>query len=172
LDVPGEKETPSDYHITILHFQKDLPIAIIAKALETAYDVISECEPFKVVSSKISSFPRREDNPIPIILPIESEELQELYKKLAKAFDKDKIEFSKTFKEYNPHITLAYSEEDHEDCKIDPAIEFVVNEVILFGGNDGDSRVFVTFPLKSPERTKHSSLIAKIELFNKLATQN
>jgi len=170
LEVPGEKESVSEYHITILCFEDNWPIAEISKALEATYDVVSKFEPFRVKAKKISHFPKREDNPIPIIAPIESEQLQELHKKLAKSFDSDKIDFKKTFKDFKPHITLAYSVDKFDDYKIDPPIEFTVNEVVLWGGDSGDDRIFITFPLKGPERVnKHSMLLQKTTLFEKLA---
>jgi len=169
LEVPGEKESVSEYHITILCFDDNWPISEISKALETTYDIVSKFEPFRVKAKKISHFPKREDNPIPIIAPIESDELQELHKKLAKAFDKDQIDFKKTFKDFKPHITLAYSEDEHDDFKIDPAIEFIVSEIVLWGGDHGDDRIFITFPLKGPERAKHSVLMQKATIFEKLA---
>lgn len=169
LEVPGEKEAVSEYHITILCFDDNWPISELSKALETTYDVVSKFKPFRVKSKKISHFPPREGNPIPIIAPIESDDLQDLHKKLAKAFDSDKIKFSKTFKDFKPHITLAYSKDEHDDFKINPAIEFVVNELILWGGDHGDDRIFVTFPLKGPERTKNALLLRKATIFEKMA---
>jgi 2'-5' RNA ligase len=169
--VPGDKEPPSSYHITLLCFEDNWPIHEVAKGLEATYDVVAKFEPFLVKAKKVSHFPKREDKPIPIIAPIESKELHELHKKLAKSFDSDKIEFKKTFRDYKPHITLAYSDEEHDDFKIDPPIEFIVNEVVLWGGDEGDDRVFITFPLKGPERTKHSVLIRKIDMFEKLAAR-
>jgi 2'-5' RNA ligase len=169
LDVPGDKESTSEYHITILCFEDNWPISEISKALEAAYDVVSKVEPFLVKANKVSHFPPREDHPIPIIAPIKSEELQDLHKKLAKAFDADKINFKKTFKDFKPHITLAYSKDEHDDYKIDPAIEFMVNEVVLWGGDHSDDRIFITFPLKGPERKKHALLLYRAEMFEKIA---
>jgi 2'-5' RNA ligase len=170
LEVPGEKESPSEYHITILCFEDNWPISQVSKALEATYDVISKITPFKVKATKVSHFSPREGKPIPIIAPIESEELHDLREKLGKEFDDQEIEFNKTFKDFKPHITLAYSEDEHDDYKIDPAIEFVVNEVILWGGDHGDDRIFITFPLKGPARSKNALLIQKIEMFEKLAS--
>jgi len=169
IEVPGNREYPSSYHITILCFEDNWPIHKVAKGLEAAYDVVSKFEPFLVKAKKVSHFPKQDGHPTPIIAPIDSKELKDLYKKLAKSFDAYKIEFKKTFKEYIPHITLAYSEDEHDDFKIDPQIEFVVNDIVLFGGDDGDSRVFITFPLKAPERKKRSTLMNKVDLFEKLA---
>jgi 2'-5' RNA ligase len=169
IEVPGEKESPSEYHITILCFDDNWPISKISKALEATYDVVSKFKPFRVSADKISHFPKFEDNPIPIIAPIESDELKDLHKKLSKAFDSDKIDFKKTFKDFKPHITLAYSKDEHDDFKIDPAIEFVVSEIVLWGGDHSDDRIFITFPLKGPERDKHSMLVQKANIFEKLA---
>lgn len=169
LEVPGDQESPSEYHITLLHLGDNWPISEVCKAMEAAYQVISKIEPFHVKAKKVSHFPPREGHPTPIVAPVESEELHELRKKLATRFNKEKIDFSKTFKDFKPHITLAYSEEGHDDYKIDPALEFVVNEVVLWGGDHGDDRIFITFPLKGPERHKHSYLVQKAELFYKLA---
>jgi 2'-5' RNA ligase len=171
LEVPGEKEAPSEYHITLLCFEDNWPISEISKALEATYDVISEIEPFAVKATQVSHFPKREDNPIPIIAPIKSEELHNLHQKLVKSFNSEKIDFKKTFKDFKPHITLAYSKNEHDDFEIDPPIEFVVNEVVLWCGDGGDDRVFITFPLKGPERTKNNCLIDKVNRFYKLATQ-
>src|SRR5579859_276582 len=170
LQVPGDLETPSEYHITLLCFDDDWAISKIAQALEATYDIVSQINPFQVTGKKISHFsPMEKDKPVPIIIPIESKELMGLHKKLAKKFDDQGLEFKKTFKEYKPHITLAYSKDGFDDFKIDPTIEFTVNELVLWGGDNGDERVFITFPLKGPERKKKSDLFSKIDNLNKLA---
>lgn len=89
---------------------------------------------------------------------------------MSKAFDKSKIDFKKTFKEYKPHITLAYSDNEHDDFTIKPAIEFIVNEAVLWGGDEGDSRLFTTFQLKVPGRKKSEALYNKVEVFERLAS--
>lgn len=168
LEVPGNPETPSEYHITLLCFEDHWPIKEVAKALEATYDIVAKFEPFMVKSNEVAHFPRYQDQPIAIIAPLISDELHDLREKLAKEFDKNKIDFKKTFKTYKPHITLAYSDDKYDDYEIDPPIEFVVNEVVLWGGDTGDDRVFITFPLKGPEKIKHSTLMKKVEQFVKL----
>lgn len=170
LEVPGVKETPSEYHITLLVFGDNWPISELTKAVEATYTVVSKIEPFSVKSKKVSHFPPRPDHPTPIIVPIQSEELMDLHKKLFREFNKQKINFKKTFKDYHPHITLAYSENKHDDHRIDPPIEFMINEVILWGGDEGDTRLFTTFQLKAPERKKHALLLNRVEVFEKIAT--
>jgi 2'-5' RNA ligase len=168
LDVPGERIGMHEMHITILLFEDELPIATIAESLEAAYNITSKTEPFTVKIKKISCFPPKEGKPHPIIAIVESKELHELGKKLRRKFNKEEIEFNKTFKEYNPHITLAYADEAIKTFKIDP-VEMVVQELVLFGGDHGDSRIFITFPLKSPG--KHAALLGKCEVFEKWATK-
>lgn len=169
VDLPGKKVGVHEMHITILLFEDNWPISEISKALETAYDVVSKIKPFRVKTKKISCFPAKEGRPYPIIALMESDELQDLAKKLKRHFNKDDIDFDKTFKDYKPHITLAYHEKEIKDCKIEP-VEFTVHEIVLFGGDHGDSRIFITFPLKSPEKkSKHSVLLQKAEIFYKLA---
>jgi 2'-5' RNA ligase len=169
IDVPGTKEAPSEYHITLLCFEDNWPISEIAKAMETTFDVINDEKPFLVKTKRVKCFPKREDNPAPIIAPVESKELHELHDKLAKAFDKAKIEYSKTFKVFKPHVTLAYHEKEIDEFDIDP-VEWSVQELVLWGGDEGDQRLFVTFPLKTPE--KHAILISKIDMFSKLSTMD
>lgn len=168
LEVPGERETTSEYHITILCFEDNWPISEISKATEAAFEVVSKVTPFLIKASKVSHFPAHEDS-TPIIIPVESKELHEIHKKLCKSFDKAKIDYKKTFKEYKPHITLAFSKDEHDDFKITPKLEFSVNEVVLWGGDHADDRIFITFPLKGPERLKRSLLIQKVDLFEKIA---
>lgn len=170
LEVPGTKETPSEYHITLLVFGDDWPLSEMIKATETTYQVVQKIEPFIVKIDKVSHFPSRPDHPIPIITPIKSEYLHQLHKKISSAFNKNKIDFKKTFKEYKPHITLAYSDDEHDDFKIDNPIQFSVNEVVLWGGDEGDTRLFTTFQLKTPDRKKHGDLLNKIDVFEKLSS--
>lgn len=169
LDVPGDKEDLSELHVTILCFQDDWKITELSKALEVAYDVISEVKPFNLKVKTVSCFPKREGKPCPIIAKVESDELQDLNKKLKKAFDKKGIDYLKTFKDYNPHITLSYADKEIKSFKVDK-IEIPVHEIILLGGNKGENDVFITLPLKSIEKKKNSTLIQNIDVFYKLAT--
>lgn len=167
IDVPGEKEGASEYHITLLCFDENWPISEIAHALEATYDVVSKVKPFIAMTEEVTCFPKHGDTAA-IVAKVKSAELHELRDKLAKEFEKCKIEFSKTFKDYKPHITLAYNEDEIDEFKIDP-VEFSIQELVLWGGDHGDDRIFITFPLKGPEKQKHSLLLQKADIFYKLA---
>lgn len=168
LDIPGNKESSAEYHITLLCFEENWPITELAQALEATYDIVSKVKPFMAETNKITCFPKREDNPVAIIAKVESKELHDLRDKLAKEFEKRDIEFSKNFKDFKPHITLSYAEEEIDDCNID-SVEFMIQELVLWGGDHGDDRIFVTFPLKGPEKQKHSLLLQKANIFYKIA---
>lgn len=169
IEVPGENEGPSEYHITLLCFEDNWPVSEISKSLEAAHDVISKVKPFTVKVETVFCFPAKDDGPVPVVAKVESKELHDMRDKLAKEFDKCSIEFSKVFKDFKPHITLAYAKESIDKFKIDPVIEFAVQEVVLWGGDHGDDRIFITFPLKGPEKQKHSLLLQKAEMFCKMA---
>jgi 2'-5' RNA ligase len=167
IDVPGENTANSEMHITLLCFEDNWPISELAKSLEAAYDIVSKIKPFRVTMNKVTCFPKRGDK-CAIIAPVKSAELHELRDKLAKSFDKEKIEFSKLFKDFKPHVTLSFNDEEIKERKIDE-VEFVVQEVVLWGGDHGDDRIFITFPLKGPGKNKYSFLDQKLDTFYKLA---
>jgi len=169
IDAPGKKEDSSDFHITLLIFNEDISISEVAKSVEAIGNAIKDVNPFKLKLNKVSCFPKRGDNPVPIIMPIESEDLQELRSKVKKALKKHKVEFNDTFKEYRPHITLSYDENEVKDFKVDKE-EFMVDEIVLWSGNEGlnEKELFVTFPLSSKKK-KNSALLRRIEYFYKMA---
>lgn len=168
IKVPGKKEKIQDYHITLLCFENNLPIDNIAKSLKSAYKIIKNIKPFKIKIKKIHNFPKRDNNPVPIIAEVESEDLHNLRKKIAKEFDKNKIPFSKVFKDFNPHITLAYAEEEIKPIKID-TLTIPIDELTLWGGDDGTDRVVINFPLAY--KNKYSALLYNSYLFEKLAEE-
>lgn len=166
IDVPGKREADSEYHITIAFFGDDWPVSEAAKTLETTFETLKKFKPFKVKSSKIGCFPKG-GNGVPILAKIESDELHKLNNTLKEAYDEEGIEFSKVHKEFKPHITLSYSDKEIDEEKIEP-IEFMVHEIVLWCGDNGDDRLFVTFPLDNKQE-KNSFLINKTNVFYALA---
>lgn len=171
VDVEGEKTSVSEMHITLLHLGDEWPVSELCKSIEATYKVVSECQPFLVSMKKVTHFPKgpNSDDKFPVISRVESKELHELRDKLAEAYDDDKIEFSKLHKDYKPHITLAYAESEPDDEEFEHPVEFVVQEIVLWGGDHGDDRIFVTFPLAGPEKTKNAVLLKTVEVFDKIA---
>jgi len=171
IDVPGKKEPENEYHITVVCFDADWPLKHVAKAMQATYEVLQDIAPFYVKSKKVTCFPKREDNPVPIIAAIDSDELHDLNKKLKKAFDKNNIGYMKNFKDFKPHMTLSFAQDEIKDIKIDP-VEFYVHELILWAGDNGDDRLFITFPLKGVEKNKHAYVIQYADVFYKLAQKD
>lgn len=168
IEVSGEKVSTSDLHITLLHFGDNWPISEVSKSLDAIYKVISETQPFLAKVDKISHFPPFDGSPYPIITKVKSPELMKMRAALAKECDKQKIEFSKIHKDFKPHITLSYSEDKPKDFELNNPIEFMVQEIVLWCGDHGDDRLFITFPLTGP-KSKNAMLEQKAGLFEKIA---
>ncbi len=170
LDIPGDKVAENEEHVTILCFEENWPIKDVAKAMETAFEVLKDVEPFQIRVSKVSCFPKHGDSQVAIIAKVDSKALHAVNDELKSAFDKKKIDYMKNFKEYKPHITLAYNEDEIKNIMITP-IEFTVTEIMLWGGDNGDDRIFITFPLRGVSTKKHSFLIQKADVFQKLSAK-
>lgn len=148
IDIPGEKSDSGQLHITLLYLGEETPIQELARAMVAAYEVTKDTSPFWVKLGCVNCFePADEGNPYPIIAPVLSPKLHELQTALKKSFTKAKVGFDKRFKEYKPHITLSYNDEEIKKTKIDP-IEWSVQELVLYGGSDGDNRISTVFPLE------------------------
>ena len=148
IDVPGEKEDTAQLHITLLDLGDEIDIQTVARAVVATYSVAQAASPFWVKLGCVSCFPVRDpDVPNPIIAPIISPILQKMHSSLKREMNKAKVNFNKKFKEYRPHITLAYNDGEIKRTKIQP-IELIIQEIILWGGGDGDNRMFCTFPLE------------------------
>lgn len=168
IELEGDNVSPSDMHITILHFENDWAISEMVKAMEVTYDIVADIKPFLIKVKNIICFPKRNEK-CAIVAEVESKKLHQLQQKLAKKFDKKHIDFSKTFKDYKPHITLSYAKEQIKDFEID-TVEFSVPEIVIWGGDNGDNRIFITFPLQGPQRQKLAiHLLQKADIFQKLA---
>jgi len=146
IDVPGEREAPSAMHITLLYIGKDVPINTLAEAMKATYTVTSKTKPFTVRTSNVTSFPANPDDGIPIIARVESDALHELRSAVAAAFDKASVEFNKKFPTYRPHVTLSYSKEEPVQEITIPTVEWGAHELVLWGGDEADRRLIITFP--------------------------
>ncbi len=148
----GEKEPPSSMHITVLFIGKTVPIETIATMIEPIFNVVSQTKPFTVATSRVTTFPANPEDGTPIICPVDSNDLHTFRKAICAAFDQAGIEYNKKYPDYRPHVTLGYSKDPLVDADkaIDltiPVVEWGAHELVLWGGDSGDNRVIVTFPL-------------------------
>lgn len=148
LDVPGNREPVSSFHVTMFFFGDDVPIDALAEIIKVTYGVTSETKPMTVRTSQVTSFPAGDDGQ-PIICRVESDALHDLRDKIKGAFDGANIEYSNKFPEFRPHVTLAYDPEPEGDFKEEriPTVEWGAHELVLWGGDSGDDRLIVTFPI-------------------------
>jgi 2'-5' RNA ligase len=159
----GDKEPSSSLHITMLYLGKEVEIEKIATMLAPIVQVVSQTNPFTVSISRVTTFPPNPDDGVPIIAPVVSNELMALRASICGAFDAAKIEYSKKYPDYKPHVTLGYSQDPavNYDNAIDmqiPVVEWGAHEITLWGGDNGDTRVVVTFPLSVVSNTKTASM--------------
>lgn len=147
IGVPGKLEPKGKYHITVLFLGDDYPAEGVVKATEAALNVTRKTAPFQVSTRLITTFPAGDDG-VPIIARIESPDLIRFQASIREAFDASGIEYSKKYPEYKPHMTLSYGDAPMPDKPISQ-IGWMVNELVLQGGKEGDTkRIKTTLPLE------------------------
>lgn len=138
LDIPGKRDI-SD-HITLFYLGDDVDIKTIIKCINSCLKVTEKQKTFIVELKGYSCFPEGNDG-VPVICNIENRELQKLRNRLARKLDSAKIEYSKKFKEYRPHVTLSYNKDKVEDGTF-PKIAWQVNKVAIYGGDGGKEKLY------------------------------
>lgn len=167
IKVPGQKEDIDEYHITLIHFSEEHSIKDIFKITSILTNFLNEFKTFEVKTHQLTCFPKFQENPVPIITKIQGKKLFELQSKLKNELEKMEVDFSKTFKEYKPHITLSYAEKEIESKEIQQ-LSFEVNEITYFGGSYGElPKVKIDFSLINKKKSK--KLSEKTKLFKKLS---
>lgn len=143
-----DKEPPSSFHTTMIYLGKEVPIGKIAQSIPIVFSVVSQTKPFTLATSRATTFPPNPDDGVPVIALIDSNELHDFRQALCDAFDKAKFAYNKKYPTYQPHVTLGYSQDPltHADIQF-PTVEWGAHELSLWGGDDGDKRLIVTFPL-------------------------
>lgn len=164
IDVPGKREAVSSMHVTLVYIGSDVPIDVLAEAVKATYAVTSKTEPFTVRATRVMSFPVNPDDEDghPVVARLDSDALHAFRSNLARSLDEAGVEFNKKFPDYKPHVTLAYAPEPVEEFRI-PAIEWGAHEIVLWGSDEGDGRLMVTFPFSfgAPETDSRTAAIAR-----------
>lgn len=176
IKVDGKKELPEEYHITMFYFDGKLKIDDICKITKIMNSVLGKFSPPKISFKEVSSFPKGDDG-FPVIVPIISDDLIEVRKSLAKAFDKEKINYSKKWPEFKPHLTLAYSKKEPTNQKIDKSF-WNATELVLYAGDkfefskfESGMFIFMPFGKKASskfEMVRLASFIFEVEQLNSL----
>lgn len=146
FDVSGERVPTDQMHVTLAYLGKNVPIETVVRAISAIYNVTSKQKSFLLKVKMIKSFPAGDDG-VPIIAPVISDELIKFRTSIVKELDKAKIEYSKKY-EYNPHVTLAYSDKPFKSMTLKDPIEWSVHEATIWGDDDGDGKVNANFPFR------------------------
>lgn len=169
ISVPGKKESAEMMHITMFYFEKELTIKNILTITKILYDAVKNVPAFSIKGKKALCFPNGKYG-YPIIVPIESDELLNLRKAIAKKFDTNDVKYSKKFPEYKPHLTLSYSPKEMEEKKIE-SVSWKSEEIVIWGGTDDEPQVIVSIPFSFGKKASKFELgYIYSEIFEKLAT--
>ncbi len=147
-DVPGERHSASDMHVTVLFLGDGVLITDVAKAMCAAYQVTSHTRPFACGLSEISSFPGGNDG-VPVICPILSPGLHELHSLLKAEFDKFGLGYSDKYPEYKPHVTMSYVGDGSLDSyqqDLPGPLAWTATELVIWGGDEADEMLSVNMP--------------------------
>lgn len=147
--IPGDNQSTSDMHITLVSLGDGIPVETLAKAMEACHSVTSKTSPFSLEVREISSFDPG-NNGTPIILPVESKELIELQSKILEALNEFGVEYSKKWPEFKPHVTLSYVEGMKGEVSLPHPIRWGAFEVEIFGADHGSGGMSITLPLEMP----------------------
>lgn len=151
VDVPGERQPPSDMHVTCVYLGKGVPMAQVAKAMVVLARVAAGFRPITFDLARVSNFPRNPDDGWPVICPVSSLELQRLHAEVKAALLQYGIPFSNKYPDYKPHVTLSYVRDGAPDFSVDEElpdpVPVAVHELTIWGGDRGPDQVMVTVPL-------------------------
>ncbi|HLG26632.1 MAG TPA: 2'-5' RNA ligase family protein [Paenisporosarcina sp.] len=167
--VPGKQLSPEEMHITMFYFEKQLKIKDVITIIGAAHDALKRSGPFQVRGNKITTFPKGDDG-VPVIVPIISDELLTIRKRMASKFDSEDIVFSKKYPEYKPHLTLSYATKEMEDEKLDKAVSWKVKDIVLWAGDNMDGGIIVSLPL-TKQATRYDLHAVYSDVFEKLAAR-
>lgn len=154
VDVPGERHSVSDMHVTLLYLGKGVDVVSVAKAMIATHEVASRVRPFMAWGDAISSFPSNPDDGIPIIVPINSQPLHAFRSALASRFDELGVEYSKKYPEFKPHVTLSYVKSPGPGFQAPSAplpgyAGWVVYDVVIWAGDESMSEgMEIRIPLR------------------------
>jgi 2'-5' RNA ligase len=160
IKVPGKKEDPRGFHVTMFYLGKKKTVKEVMDATLVMAGVLKSAEPFKIKTKEVTCFPEGPDG-VPVICKVESEDLIKLREKIKKAFIKSKIDFSNNYPDYKPHITLSYHTKEIDDFDIKP-ITCKVNEITVWAGDQDFEGVRVEVPVG------HGGKIASLDLIGDL----
>lgn len=166
VEVPGERLSASDMHITILYLGKKLPIVQVAKAMVACNEVTKGQVPFELGLSEVSSFSKNPDDGFPVICPVESPALHAFRDALKARFKSLGVPFNEKFPEYKPHVTMGYVKDVPEGADFAYAaplpgpLSFTAMELTIWGGDKGDGQVHIGLPFVLSPIEKMASRVA------------
>ena len=173
----GEKVDASEMHVTICYLGKGIDIARVAQMIVPIFNVVQATKPFMVQTSRVTTFPPNKDDGVPIIARVDSNDLHALKANLIKTLMEKVPDFPpEKWPEFKPHVTLGYSEDPDVNASniIDitiPTVSWAAHEIVLWGGDKGDNRLIVTFPMSILTKTASMNPVSRQKALYKAFVQ-
>lgn len=162
LDVPGERESAQDLHVTMVYLQEETSQQF-ADALKATYDFINKTKGFEVKTKKVICFDKGEDG-YPIVCEVEHGRIADVQDELCKHLDENGVSYSKKWPTYRPHICLSYSDKKIKDFGFEQC-EWKVNQLELWYGHNGSNIKSVVNLQESHIKSQLIHSIVKESLF-------
>ena len=162
------KKDNSD-HCTLIYFEDCLDMEDILKIIPVISDVVKEIKGFNLGVDSYTAFPEGKYG-FPIVCKIKNKDLMKMREKIRKALDSNDIKYSTKFKEFIPHITLSYQDEDVKSGKFDEII-WPIKNISLYCGDSNKEKLYVEFPFEGSKEKYSSECLDEMSgYFEKLAT--
>lgn len=146
INVPGEKLSAAEKHITLFYVGKKTPLKESLQIAAVCALFAKIHSPFQVGTARVTCFPENPDDGVPIISRVISPVLHEFRARLASAFDHFGVQYSNKYPEYKPHVTLSYDRQPIPDMDIQPVV-WTVDRFVLWAGDDMDEGLSMQFRL-------------------------
>lgn len=154
-EVPGDRESSSDFHVTSVYPGRSTPVVTLAKILVVVQRVSERFGPFDVTLADIASFPAGDDG-VPVICPVDSPEMHAFHHAVKAGLDAAGVPYSKKWPEYKPHVTLSYVRDGSVKevvGKLASPVSFTLYGASLWGDEGcGMIRAEVPFPASPIQR--------------------
>jgi 2'-5' RNA ligase len=157
IKVEGKPEP--DKHITVIHLGKNVEVEDLSAIIPVLYEITEDFKPFPVKVNRITTFPGGDDG-VPVICPIISDELHKFHKAMKGALDDYGFEYSNTYPDYKPHVTLSYDPNTKAKYDIEiHEIQWSVSGVVLWGSDRGTGHLVIEFPFSLPSVSMHAAMV-------------
>ena len=148
VQVSGIPTDPKNMHLTLLFLGKNYDIKDISKTIPLIHEKIKNIKSFSADITGIDYLPQNAGEKIPTVVKVKSDAINHLRNELTQSFNENNFFYDKTYTDFNPHITLSYSEKLSDALWSSETLPkyFLVDNIALWAGKENNN-ISVNFPL-------------------------